>query len=104
MYLCRRLSGSVVSINEVGSGSVLVGSRKEFRVFPSVRVWTNRVFVVGFTGPVSLANAEYVVTSSVEVRDAVVAGMVVYWSLLDATTGQPALGGANDYVACSLYG
>ena len=94
---------STISSLDTSSGSIVLGSARRFRVFPSVRSWTNRLFLLGYTSPLSVANAEYVVASSTEIRDTVPPGTTLYWMLVDATTFLPTLGGANDYLVAARY-
>ena len=99
-----RIGGSVISIEDIASGSIALGEARRFRVYPNLRSWSGKLFLLGFTNPVNLSNAEYVISSSAaEIRDSIPAGTTLYWALISSTAYTPVLGGANDFIAVTRY-
>ena len=99
----QRVGGSVTSIEDTSGGSISLGTAKQFRVVPNLRSWTGKLFVLSYSNPASIANAEYIVTSNIEIKDTVPPNTTLYWGLLDASTLGSTIGGSGDYLIVTRY-
>jgi len=100
----KRAGGSVAALSGVTGGSFALGTATGFRLQPNFRSsGANMAVVVGYTSPVSFANAEYVLGDKAELRDSVPAGLTLYFALFDPVTLESAEGGACDYLALTRY-
>jgi hypothetical protein len=98
-----RLGSVISSIADTSSGNVALGTARRFRVFPNLRSWTNKLFLLGFTNTPTLATAEHVLSGPGEIRETVPAGTTLYWSLVDTAAFNPVLGGNDDHLIVTKF-
>jgi hypothetical protein len=99
-----RVAGSTISLHNVSSGSFVMTNASRFRIVANLRTMPSIFILVGYTNPVTLANASAVMTDLNTFIDDVPEGATVYFTLLDMMTLSPTPGEANDYLHVSLYG
>jgi hypothetical protein len=98
-----RVGGQAISLNGVSTGSFEIGDVTCFRVSANLRTSAGFLVVIGYTGPVTLANASRVFADTMTIEENVPDHATVYYALVDPGTAQITEGGAQDYLYVSLY-
>ena len=75
-----RKGGQAISLENIASGSFQVTGGTRFRALYSVRTMTGMVLLLGYTSPVTLANASWLAFDKDEIADDVPEGTTVYWA------------------------
>lgn len=99
-----RVGSQVVSLNGINSGSFQVTGGTRFRMLTSLRTGIGLVLLVGYAGPVTVANMEMTCDDYGVCMDDVPEGTTVHFTLVDATTLEPAAGGTDDRLHVTFYG
>lgn len=99
-----RTGSQVISLVGASSGSFQVTNATRFRL--RLGSWTTggMMLLVGYSSPVTLANASWWSDDSSEIADDVPEGTTVYFATVNPEDLTPVPGGANDAVHVSCYG
>lgn len=98
-----RVGGTVVSLAGVSSGSFRVTGGTGYRLCYSGRGMGGFLLLVGYTSPVTLANASVALMDLSVYEDNVPEGATVYLATISPGDLTPALGDAGDAVYASFY-
>jgi len=99
-----RAGGQVISLNGISSGSFQVLGATKYRAVLSARSTAGMVMLVGYTSPVTLANASWIVLDWGQINDDVPEGATVYFSTIEVDEFGPQQGGEHDTLHISYYG
>ena len=99
-----RTGGQVISLSGVQSGSFTVTGATRYRLLCSTRSTGGLIVLVGYTSPVTLANASWVVIDFGQLTDDVPDGTTVHVAVLSPEDLSPTEGGALDALYVSYYG
>ena len=99
-----RVGGATVSLEGVSSGSFQLVGGTRYRLCFSVRAASGLLLLVGYTSPVTLANASAVLLDLARYDDDVPDGTTVYFTTISPVDLLPTEAGAGDCVYASFYG
>lgn len=99
-----RRGGTVISLDGVSSGSFQVTGGTGYRVVLNNSTTTGIQLLLGYTSPVTPANASLICQDGSHLADDVPEGATVYFSILDPMELLPMQGGESDYLYVSIYG
>lgn len=99
-----RTGGQVVSLNGISSGSFQVLGATKFRALFSTRSTSGMIMLVGYTSPVTLANASWILLDWGQFSDDVPEGTTVHFTAIEADEFTPIQGGESDTMHISYYG
>lgn len=98
-----RTGGQAISLNGISSGSFQVMSGTRFRAKFGMRSVTGLSLLIGYSSPLTLANASTVASDTDDIYDDVPEGTTVYFSIIGPADDTPVLGGEHDYLYVSFY-
>lgn len=99
-----RVGGEVISLNGISTGSFQVSNATRFRVLFSNRTAGGMILLVGYSTPLTMANASRLGIDFCEVVDDVPEGTTVYFALFTSDDYTPMDGGALDSLHITYYG
>ena len=99
-----RTGGEVISLNGISSASFQMINSTRFRAFFSNRSMGGLVLLIGYTAPVTLANASWMGSDSALFTDDVPEGTTIHISTVNPEDYTSAPGGAFDALHVSFYG
>lgn len=99
-----RTGGQVVSFNGVSAASVQMDGATRIRGVFSARSSVGVILLVGYSGPLTSANASFFVTDLEEFSDDVPDGTTVYFRTVSSDDMSPVNGDTLDVVHLSFYG
>lgn len=99
-----RTGGQVISLNEISSGSFQVLGATKYRAEFNTRTTGGMVLLMGYTSPVTLANASWVSLDWGQINDDVPEGTSVYFATVEADEFAALQGGEHDTLHISYYG
>ena len=99
-----RTGGQVIALNGVTSGSFQVTEGTRFRAQYSSRTMCGMLLLLGYTSPVTLANASWVMTDLTSISDDVPEGATVYLATITPDDFTAMQGGQFDTLHVSFYG
>jgi len=99
-----RTGGQVIVLDGISSGSFQVTNGTRFRAFYSVRTTSGQILLLGYTSPVTILNASWIMMDFDNMSDDVPEGSTVYFTTLSSDDLTPMQGGEFDTVHISIYG
>lgn len=99
-----RTGGQVISFDGVSSGSFQVMNATKLRGMLNLRTNSGLAVLLGYTSPVTYANASWVLFDLNQVTDEVPEGTTVYYATISPDEFIPMAGGVHDTLHLSFYG
>ena len=99
-----RTGGDVISLDGISSGSFQVSGATRFKGIFNPRSTGGMMLLLGYTSPVTFANASLLAVDFGQFYDDVPEGTTVYFSLISGEDLTPVEGDVADRVHISLYG
>lgn len=98
-----RTGGRVISLNGTSSGSVQLSGATRFRGVFSPRSTAGLMLLIGYTSPLTVENASWLVGDLAQFSDDVPDGTTVYFRGVSSDDLSPMNGGVTDTVHLSFY-
>lgn len=99
-----RRGGQVISFNETTAGSFQVSNATHYKLQFSLRSSSGLMLILGYTSPLTLANASAVLEDIDIFEDDVLEDTTVYMMLVPTDSEMLIAGGALDRAYVSFYG
>lgn len=97
-----RNGGTNIQLTNISSGSFQVNGTR-YRVYSNMRASNDMLLLIGYTSPVTFANASVMLIDMESYEDNVPEGTTVYFTLINPATFNPANGTAMDFIYTSIY-
>jgi len=99
-----RTGGQTFSLDGVSSGSFQMTDATRFRALLSTRTMSGMLLLLGYTSPVTLSNAAWIVSDIDSISDDVPEGTTVYFATVSPDDFTAMQGGDLDTLHVSFYG
>lgn len=99
-----RTGGQVLSLDGVSAGSIQLTGATRLRGVFSARSTGGVMLLVGYSSPVTLANASWFVSDLAEFSDDAPEGTVVHFQMVSMDDHAPVVGDELDAIHLSFYG
>jgi hypothetical protein len=97
-----RSGGTNIQLTSISSGSFQVNGTR-YKLFANMRMTSEIITLVGYTSPVTVANASAMLLDMQAYQDDVPEGTTVYFTLVNPSTLSPSNGSSGDYIYTSIY-
>lgn len=99
-----RKGGQRLSLNNFSSASVQISGATRYRGQLNARNNGNMMLLVGYSTPLTMANASMIVSDMQSFTDDVPDGTTVYFEAIDPNEHTPMAGAQDDMIYLSFYG
>lgn len=98
-----RSGGQQIQLTGVSSGSFQVNGTR-YKLYSNMRSANDLMTLIGYSSPVTFANASAMVMDMGQYSDDVPEGTTVYFTLISPATLEPANATPADFIYASFYG